>query len=316
MKKFHPLNTNKLTIINLAGLSNETIIAGNAAGAALGSLGETALNALITADSAFRANLISNRSSQLTAQIKETDSQRDGHFAEIRRTAAAASKSSDTSAAAAGQALVTFLHPYRDVQKEPLMSETSTFNFLQTHYEADPELHNAAATLNLTAVFANLFAANAQLSDLWNERANEDAQKSGPSPSSLKNNLEACYHSFCDVVLKTLDLQPSTELENLFLVMNEIRIKYAKSLPIRLTEANTSVAPIEIQPYTGKAVTPIPRVFLKVDEALRELRFTVDFYVTYRHNTDVGEAQLLVHGKGKYAGSYTTTFHIAQTLGQ
>jgi hypothetical protein len=36
----------------------------------------------------------------------------------------------------------------------------------------------------------------------------------------------------------------------------------------------------------------------------------VDFDVTYRNNIEAGEAQLFVHGKGKYAGKYITTFHI------
>jgi hypothetical protein len=41
-----------------------------------------------------------------------------------------------------------------------------------------------------------------------------------------------------------------------------------------------------------------------------ELTFAKDFDVTYRNNIEVGEAKLSVHGKGKYTGSYNTTFHI------
>jgi tetratricopeptide (TPR) repeat protein len=53
MKKFHSLDALKLSIVNLAGLSSETIIAGNAA-AGLGQLGMVALKALIADDTAFR----------------------------------------------------------------------------------------------------------------------------------------------------------------------------------------------------------------------------------------------------------------------
>jgi hypothetical protein len=63
--------------------------------------------------------------------------------------------------------------------------------------------------------------------------------------------------------------------------------------------------------YTGSAVTPIPRVFFGAEgEKAVELQFSVDFFVTYRDNTKVGEAKVLVHGKGKYCGSYASTFHI------
>jgi hypothetical protein len=143
-----------------------------------------------------------------------------------------------------------------------------------------------------------------------NERALEVAEKNRPSPTSLRKNLETDYHNFCDVTIQTINLQPSAVLENLFPVMNEIRIKYSKSLPLRLTDANTSAAPIDKQQYTGKPITPIPQVFVKAGDDVRELRFSVDFTVTYRNNTDVGEAKVIVHGKGKYSGSYKSAFHI------
>jgi hypothetical protein len=311
MKKFNTLNPNKLAIVDLAGLSNETIIAGNLAGPALGALGMAALNALINADSAFRANLITSKSSPLTKQIQEFDKSRDESFLEIRRAVSAAVKSSIPTNVEAGQKLEIFLNPYHKLEKEPILSETSTLNYLQIQFNSDPMLHNAAATLQLTTVFANLFSANEQVSLLWNQRAHEDAQKGGPSPSSLRNDLEKCYHNFCDVVIQSLNLQPSVLLEDLFSVMNEIRIKYAKSLPVKLTDANTSVDAIPTQKYTGQAITPIPRVFVKTeDNEFNELRFTVDFFVTYRNNTEVGEAKIIIHGKSKYSGSYTSTFHI------
>jgi hypothetical protein len=310
MNKFHALETNRLTIVDLAGLSNETIIAGKAVNAALGTLGTSALDTFIADDTVFRANLITKKGSLLTEKIRETDKQRDEYFSEIWRTADTASKSSILATADAGKNLVTFLLPYRNVAKEPLMSETSTINYLKTKFDADPMLQSAASTLQLTSVFANFFTANMQVSNLWNERANEEAVKS-PSPSSVRGNLERSYNKFCDVVVQTIDLQPSPELENLFSVMNEIRIKYSRSLPVQLADVNTSTAPIDIQQYTGTAITPIPRVFLKTgDNKTVELRFTMDFYVTYRNNIEVGEAKLFVHGKGKYTGKYITTFHI------
>jgi hypothetical protein len=311
MLKLYPITIHKLAIVDLAGLSNETIIAGNAAGEALGTLGTTALTALVDADTVFRAKLITSKVSPLTEKIHQIDRQRDASFMETWYTANTASKSSTVANAEAGQTLVTFLKPYRNVPKEPLMSETSTINYLQVQYNADTTLQNAATVLQLTNVFSNLFNTNKQVSDLWNERAREDAEKSGPSPSSLKNNLEKCYNNFCVVTTQSVNLQPSAALENLFSVMNEIRIKYAKSLPIKLTDANTSVAPIEKQKYTGKLITPVPQVFFKtVEGEVTELRFTIDFYVTYKNNIEAGEAKIIIHGKGKYAGSYTSTFYI------
>jgi hypothetical protein len=163
-------------------------------------------------------------------------------------------------------------------------------------------------------VFANLFQANGQVFTLWNTRANEDAAKAGPSASSLRGNLDRSYDGFCDIVVRTVALQPSQALSNLFTVMNEIRIKYSRSLPARLTGSNTTVEAIPAQTFTGSPVTPIPRVFfIAADGETVELQFSVDFFVTYRDNVEVGEARVIIHGKGKYCGSHYSTFHIERS---
>ncbi|MDR3236031.1 MAG: hypothetical protein LBT48_04805 [Prevotellaceae bacterium] len=43
-----------------------------------------------------------------------------------------------------------------------------------------------------------------------------------------------------------------------------------------------------------------------------ELVFAKDFDVTYKNNTDVGTADLTIHGKGAYKGQKLTTFNIAR----
>jgi hypothetical protein len=311
MKRLHPLDTHKLSIVDLGGLSQETIIAGKAIELQLGPLGIKALNVLIETDDAFRSRLILVKGSPITLQIQNADVLRDDRLSESWRTSSAAAKSSIDVTAAAGKVLVTFLRPYRNAQKEPLMSETSIINFMQEKYVANQEVQDAATMLQLDTVFTTLFTANTEVSILWNQRANEDAGNSRPSPSSLKRDLEKSYRNFCDVVLQTLNLSPTTQLENLFVVLNGIRIKYAKFLPVRITDLNTTAAPIPTQKYTGNAITPIPTVFLKINDGnFKEMKFSVDFYITYRNNVKVGEAKIIIHGKGKYKGTYTTSFHI------
>ncbi|MDR2410286.1 MAG: DUF6261 family protein [Bacteroidales bacterium] len=261
--KYQTLDAYGLSVVDIAGLSNETIIAGNAARPSLSSLGIVSLDVLVDADNAFRANLITEKASPLTEQIANFDKQRDDSFWEIKRTVKIAAKSSDVNKAEAGKVLDAFLKPYHNLAKEPLMSETSTINYLQTQYMANPALHVAVETLQLNDVFITFFNANEQVSVIWNERALAEAGKKAPSPSSLKSNLGKAYNDFCDIVLQSVKLQPAPELETLFSVMNEIRVKYAKSLPFKLTNANTVVEPVAIQKYTGKPVTPVTQVFIK-----------------------------------------------------
>jgi hypothetical protein len=309
----YSLNVNKLNNSNLGGLCRETINEVENVKDVIGSLGISALGKLVSANDSFRVNLVTQKTSPFTEQITEFDRQRDEAFLEIWRTVKTATKSSIEVNAAAAKVLDSFLSPYHGVAKEPLMSETSKLVYLKSNFDADPELQTSAETLQLTAIFNTLFAANEKVDVLWSERALDDAKKNTPAPSTLRANLEKAYNSFCNVILQTIRLQPSPELETLFSVLNEIRIKYAKSLPFKLTNANTVVEPVAMQSYTGKAITPIPRVSIrKENNEFFELQFTVDFYVTYKNNVEIGEAQILIHGKGKYSGSYTSTFHIEQ----
>jgi hypothetical protein len=309
--KFQSLDTHKLSISDLAGLSNETIVAAVATRTTLGPLATAALDVLIVADGAFRENLVLDKKNPLTEQIAIFDKKRDSDFWEVKRTSKAAAKSSIEEKAEAGKLLENFLKPYQNLAKEPLMSETSSINHLRTQFDSNPALQRAADTLQLTDVFNNLWNNNEQLSILWNERAISEAEKNGPSPSSLKNNLEKSYHDFCDIILQSVKFQPDNTIQTLFSVMNEIRIKYAKSLPVKINSKNIFVEPVPVQKYTGKDITPITRVLIrKENEEFTELRFTVDFYFTYRNNIEVGEAQIIIHGKGKYTGTYTSTFHI------
>jgi hypothetical protein len=311
MMKFYSLYAYKLPVVDLAGLSSETIIAGNAAVEALDSIVKTALDNLIAADRIFREKLITAHGSTLTEQIKELDRQRSADMREIWRMSKAAAKGSNTDRAAAGQILVPFLKPYHKAPMEALMSETSILQYLRVQYEENQHIRDAAAVLLLDTVFASLFSANEQLSILWNKRADEDAAKNGNYPSSRRKELERCYEIFCSLVIQNLRLQPSDALKHLFSVMNEIRVKYHHTRPVRLNNSNTSVDAIPAQHYTGEAITPVPRVLVKCsDGSFDELRFTVDYYLTYRNNVEVGEAKVIIHGKGRYTGTYFSTFHI------
>ncbi|MDR0604909.1 MAG: DUF6261 family protein, partial [Bacteroidales bacterium] len=295
--KLQSLDTHKLSIPDLGGLINETINASIKVKSSLNGLSVAALDVLVNADGAFRENLVMDKTSPLTKLIADLDKKRDNDFWEIRRTSKTAAKSSIEDKAEAGKLLESFLKPYHNLAKEPLMSETSTINHLHTQFDSNPALHNAADTLQLTDIFTNLWNVNEQLANLWNERATIEAERNGTSPSSLRNPLEKAYHNYCAIILQSVELQPNEALQTLFSVMNEIRIKYAKSLPVRINSGNIFVAPIPVQKYTGKNITPITRVLVrKENEEFTELRFTVDYFFTYKNNIEIGEAQIIIHG--------------------
>jgi hypothetical protein len=69
----------------------------------------------------------------------------------------------------------------------------------------------------------------------------------------------------------------------------------------------------QVQPYTGRPVIVIPRVWYReADKPAVELIFAKDFLVSYKNNTSVGTADLILHGKGKYRGKKRLTFNIVE----
>ena len=310
MKRFITLNVPRLKLDDLAGLTSETLAVAAVQTSYLGVVGLSKYQTLNSVCTNFLSLLHPQRGSDLTGQIREKDRERDALFAEIRRTAKAAEKSSMTPVAAAGSKIVDFLHPFREICKEPMMSQTAQVKLIAARYGADPTLAQAASTLNLGSRIQAFFNADSALQTLYEARLKESGTLKAPPATGAKAELVAAYNDFCAAVGITLSVTPSANLQLLFNEMNEIRRKYISRLPVPLDEAHTSVAPIPEQKANGRHLTPLPRVFYNSGTDLRELVFAQDFTVTYRNNINVGEARLFIHGKGKYTGRYETTFHI------
>ncbi len=74
--------------------------------------------------------------------------------------------------------------------------------------------------------------------------------------------------------------------------------------------SSATIDSITDQKYTGSAITPTPVV--KVHGSTLS---AIDYTVSYKNNTNVGTATLVVTGKGTYKGTKEATFKIAQDQG-
>jgi hypothetical protein len=308
MEKFIALKVSHLRHDDLAGLTTETYAIANPHVAALGDVGAAKLTALNTITQSFLKLLNRNRASELTPQIVELDKTRDAAFDEIKRTVKTAQKSSVPATKAAANALMEVLHPFWNISAEPLASQTAQISLFLGRINGSAG--SAVSTLGLTTVLTTLANANNSLKTLYNERFDEMSALEGPSASDVASDVVAAYDDFCTSVEVTLSALPTATLQLVFDDMNGVRRKYISKVPVPLTDKRTSTAPIPAQVRTGRHLTPLPRVFYQDDTELHELVFARDFTVTYRNNVEVGEAKLFVHGKGKYTGTYDTTFHI------
>lgn len=312
MEKFIALSASKLRINDLAGLTTETLRIAPDSPGLLGEVGIVKRRELDRTTTSLVTLMDKERASLLTPIIAGHDRERDGMFAEIKRTSSSSAKSTMPNTAEAGKVMVDLLKPFWNINRERLASQTEQIEILRAHYTGSPAAQAAVATLGIATVMQSLFSTNATLMALYDQRLAEMAHTESAPASSVKDTVVAAYDEFCVSVEYILSTAPDDNRKALFYSMNDLRRKYITHVPTKLDPAHTSVAPIAQQAYTGHPITPLSRVFYQTDKETLELELGKDFTVSYRNNVNVGEAKLIIHGKGKYTGSHETTFYIAR----
>ena len=118
----------------------------------------------------------------------------------------------------------------------------------------------------------------------------------------------------------TKDVQPTyfqfTPVDSLTVNDQEVTITYTEGNVTQIAKQKITVNPkaltanmvqsIASQPYTGSAIEPT----VTVNVGNKTLTAGTDYTVTYKDNTDVGTAKVIVTGKGNYTGSVETKFNI------
>jgi hypothetical protein len=313
--KFFALYISNLKLDNLAGLCTETV---DIARSIINTLEQPLLATIFATLDANLAEFVAlmnkSRTSPLTAELKDLDGQRDADMLELKQTLTINEKSRNPDKAAAAAMLMPVFKPYWHIRKEPMASQTAQLAVLGGRIAGIGDYLVALTTLDLMDTWLHLGTANASFKQLYEQRLDVETTAATPAATSMKNTVVSDYESFCTVLEQAVTAQPSPALQHLFDEMNELRKKYAPHHRLTLDAEHTTAEPIPTQSYFGgKPVTPLPRVFYQTDTETIELKFTVDYEVSYKNNTEVGEATMTLHGKGHYTGQYVTTFHIART---
>jgi hypothetical protein len=306
----------KFPLEELAGLTTETL---DVARPIVPSLGQPLLlakfNVLDTDVATMLPLMNKSHGSSLTSQLQTIDGDIGGLFSETKRIIKAFETSGNTIKADAAKLLLKTVKPYWNVTSKRYASQSALLEELFARVNANPALNSAINTLELTNTWQQLVAANVKFNVVYDQRLAEEAAEASPAASTIKETVVVDYESFCVVLEQTLSVLPSPQLENLFVEMNELRKKYAPRHRTKLDDEHTTVEQIAAQAYNGgKPVTPLPKVWFKTDSDSEtvELEFTKDYEVSYKNNISVGEATIVIHGKGKYTGQHATTFYIVQ----
>jgi hypothetical protein len=181
---------------------------------------------------------------------------------------------------------------------------------------------DAVKLLDLTPWIDQLETENNAFKTYADDAVDLQLEKPGINSKAARRASDLALRSITDRVTALVNLNGPAQYADFAAVYNELVTQYNTvvnehygRLHAKIDIAPAIIAPIAVQPYTGKPVIVIPEVHIRrhlrdgVEETV-ELVFSQDFTVSYRDNTSPGTAMILIKGIGKYKGEAVATFNI------
>jgi hypothetical protein len=259
------------------------------------------------------------RKSIYTKKIAEADRRIDHTLAGADAAVTAALHLPDPAVAEAARAIQIRIKAFGRIAKKTYEEESADVKQLLADLQS-AEYAGRVALTGLAPYLTELAAAEAEFEEAFSLRLDETADKPQGRMIDARHETEASYRAMNTVIDAYNTLHPGDPDVVPFIRDLNAEITYFNNHDHHHARKDLSkgdqcvVEPVDVQKYTEKAVTPIPKAFWKGDEKhpTVELVFAKDFSVSYKNNVDVGTADLTLHGKGDYKGQKTVTFNIAR----
>ncbi|MDR3133738.1 MAG: DUF6261 family protein [Prevotellaceae bacterium] len=262
------------------------------------------------------------RKSELTAEIDAQDQLRDQLYRGFADTVKGNLNHFDPVKRQAAEKLEVILEHYGNIAAKTLYDETAAIEDL--HRELlKQENFLQVATLGLGEWLGQLVQASRNLEGLLLNRVDEIAKRPDINMRSIRKEVDTVFRNILDLLEVQVRVNgPDTnkaflaELNAWMTTYKDILAQEAgRRHPVHDLAAGDHcvIEPIDVQQYTERAVTPLPKVhYRKEGQPTLTLTFTKDYTLTYKNNVNVGMAEVTVHGIGDYKGKKMATFGIAR----
>ena len=222
---FSSVNLGKLTINGVFALCDSTVNLANPVKDEISQIPAAALTQLDSDTQNLGKQINKNQKSEITAEMKGFDKERDQNAGEIYREVVTAAKSSDPDKKAAANTLQPFLLPYHGLAKKPLDIQTAITTEMLVKYNASAVLKAAAIKLGIDGLFTLMGNNNTAFDILYKDRITESSEKE-VSGTSLRPAATKSYTQFCVAIEQAAKFTPSPAITALFNKMDELRKKY------------------------------------------------------------------------------------------
>jgi hypothetical protein len=262
------------------------------------------------------------RKSVLTPVIEEHEKDRDQLFRGFSEAVKSHLHHYDESKREGARKIEVLLEHYGNVTAKSYDEETAAIEDL--HRELVKEENAVILTaLGLAEWEAHLVQASRTFNELLIARYDEVAKRPDLHMKSIRAEVDKVFRAILNLLESLVRVNGPDTNKDFLAELNAVMKRYKDILaqesgrrsPKKDLGAgdHTVVEPVATQSYTGKPVVVIPKVYYREDDKPTvELVFATDFAVTYKNNTEVGTADLIIHGTGKYKGQKNVTFNIAR----
>jgi hypothetical protein len=258
------------------------------------------------------------RGSELSKRLAQADKRVDSIIIGINNIINAGLHHFDQQIQEAAKILKDRMKVFGSIRNKPYEEESAAVKLLIT--DLNGKHAQQRDLLGLRDWVDQLTIAEDEFEQLFKQRNTELAQRPDFNLKDTRKEIDAVYQKIIAIIDATTIADPSQNFDAFIRELNE-EIEYVIEHSHRRVKKDlgagehTVVEPIDTQTYTGKPIIVIPQVYYREEgKPTVELVFSVDFNVTYKNNTNVGTADLIIHGKGKYKGQKIVTFNIERKL--
>jgi len=251
------------------------------------------------------------RKSPYTLKLAEADKRIDRCIAGIKAVILSALHHFDPLVVEAARMLNDRLKDFGRIRSKAYEEESAAVQLLIDDLRGKYAAQVTAVGLDVWVT--ELAAAEAEFSQLFELRNTERALHPQERIRDVQHEIEQLYRKMIALIDADLITNGDTVSGEFAKELNT-DISYFNEHNHRQTRKdiiNATVEPIGTQPCSGEPVLVIPVVrYAEEGKPVRKLVFSVDFTVTYRNNVNVGNAELIIHGKSAFKGTKTVTFNI------
>jgi hypothetical protein len=258
------------------------------------------------------------KKSAYTIQIADADKLNDKLIVGVREIISAYLKHYDPVIVAAATRLYDRMKSFGRIESKSYEEEAAAISILLADL-LSPAFASDIILLNLNSWLMQLNVSVDNFKNLLQER--NDAIAITFTTEKLKDvrkNIDIVYRKMTTKINAAAELDESGQYK-LFIDQLNAEIRYFNEHTHRAARKDiaegdhTIIEPMQIQIYTGEAITPIPIVYYQEEgKPAVKLTFAEDFTLSYKNNRKPGMAIITIRGKGAYKGKISTTFNIVE----